>query len=169
MTDVERRPADQLGPALQEPSHATALEECNEHPGGFIDEEDGDFASAFASDPSLRRPTFQGAQGEARPLRIQRTSVPVPGRTPIPTHPIILRSIPKHTTAPLTQEQTTRLLRSLTPRDIAILQSLHDYRYLTTLQIRQLFFPSIRSAQLRLQHLKDQGIVYRWRSSSSPA
>jgi hypothetical protein len=70
MTDVERRPADQLGPPLQESGHATTLEESKEPPDGFVDEEDGDFASAFASDPSLLRPTFQGAQGEARPPRL---------------------------------------------------------------------------------------------------
>lgn len=140
---------------------------------GSIDEdEDEDFASADASAPSLPRPSFQRTMGGANPIqvqpRIQPSSASAPGRTPIPTRPFILRAIPKHTTTPLTQEQTTQLLRSLTQRDRSILQSLYAYRYLTTLQIRQLFFPSTRSTQLRIQFLKDQGLVYRWKMFESP-
>jgi len=172
MTDIEPRPEDQRGHLLQERSHATRVEEGNKHPDGFIDEEDEDFASAYASGPSVPRPSFQGTMGGAKPMRIQpqtqRPSVFVPGRTPIPTRPFILRSIPKHTSTPLTQAQTSQLLRSLTQRDRCILQSLYAYRYLTTLQIRQLFFPSIRSAQLRLQYLKHHGLIYRWKMFESP-
>ncbi|HEV2014551.1 MAG TPA: replication-relaxation family protein [Candidatus Dormibacteraeota bacterium] len=138
---------------------------------GSIDEGE-DFASACASAPSLPRPSLQGAKGGTKSRRIQRRvhqgSALVPGRTPIPTRPFILRSIPKQTTTPLTQDQTTQLLRSLTQRDRCILQSLYDYRYLTTLQIRHLFFPSIRSAQLRLQYLRHHGLVYRWKMFESP-
>jgi hypothetical protein len=135
-------------------------------------DEDEDFASADASAPSFPRRSFQRAKGGTKSLRIQPrvqpSSASAPGRTPLPTRPFIVRSIPKHTTAPLTQEQTTQLLRSLTQRDRAILQTLCAYRYLTTLQIRQLFFPSIRSTQLRLQYLRHHGLVYRWKMFESP-
>jgi hypothetical protein len=60
------------------------------------------------------------------------------------------------------------LLRSLTHRDIAILQALHDYRYLTTLQIKQLFFHCLRSAQMRLHFLSDHGLIYRWQMIDPP-
>ena len=46
----------------------------------------------------------------------------------------------KHSSSLLTQEETSHLPRSLTQRDVAILQALHDYRYLNTLHIQQLFF-----------------------------
>jgi hypothetical protein len=36
------------------------------------------------------------------------------------------------------------------------------------LQIRQLFFPSTRSTQLRIQFLKDQGLIYRWKLIEPP-
>src|SRR5581483_12299497 len=57
---------------------------------------------------------------------------------------------------------------TLTQRDLLILQFLYDYRYLTTLQIRELFFPSLRSAQMRLQHLRDLHLIYRWRLIRTP-
>src|SRR6266571_1439296 len=93
-----------------------------QQPGLTVDpdssDEDEDFASADASAPSFPRPSFQRAKGGTKSLRIQPrvqpSSASAPGRTPIPTRPFIVRSIPKHTTAPLAQEQTTRLLRSLT-------------------------------------------------------
>lgn len=130
------------------------------------------FASAFASGSSLPRPSFQGTIGSAASVRIRPhlhvASTFAPGRTPIPVRPFIFRRIPNHTTASLTQEQTTRLLRTLTQRDRCILQVLYDYRYLTTLQIRQLFFPSPRSAQLRIQFLANQGLIYRWKMTEPP-
>ncbi len=140
----------------------------NRDPDPNLHTMDADFASTYAADPSLQRASFQIQQAEARRFPVQPASTGAPGRTRISTHPIILRSIPKHTASSLTQEQTTHLLRSLTPRDVAILQSLHDYRYLTTLQIRVLFFPSLRSAQLRNQYLKNQGLVYSWRVIELP-
>src|SRR5205085_9106497 len=68
----------------------------------------------------------------------------------------------------LTQEETSRLLRSLTQRDLSILQTLHDYRYLNTFHIQQLFFHGIRSAQMRLQFLSDHGLIYRWQMIDPP-
>ncbi len=133
-----------------------------------VDRHGEDFASAYGSYRSLRGSTFHARRVEASPLRIQQRPSLAPGRTPIPSRPLILRSTPKQASAPLTQEQTTYLLRSLTQRDVCILQSLYDYRYLTTLQLQRLFFPSIRSAQLRLQYLKDHGLVYRWKMIGPP-
>ncbi len=130
------------------------------------------FASAFVSTPSLPRPSFQRTKGSTKPRRIRPhvhlASILSPGRTPIPIHPFILRSLPKHSTTPLTQEQTTQLLRRLTQRDRSILQTLYDYRYLNTLQIRQLYFPSTRSTQLRIQFLNDRGLIYRWKMAEPP-
>jgi hypothetical protein len=134
--------------------------------------EDG-FASAFVSTPSLPRPSFQRTKGSTKPRRIRPhvhlASILSSGRTPIPIHPFILRSLPKHATTPLTQEQTTQLLRSLTQRDRSILQTLYDYRYLNTLQIRQLYSPSTRSTQLRILFLNDHGLIYRWKMSEPPS
>ena len=125
------------------------------------EEEEEDFASTFVSAPSLP-PAVQGTNLSAKPLRIQSAPHSVPGRTPIHGRPIILRDLRKHASSTLTQEETSRLLRSITQRDVSILQALHDYRYLNTLQIQQLVFPGIRSAQMRLQYLDDQGLLYRW-------
>jgi hypothetical protein len=49
-----------------------------------------------------------------------------------------------------------------------ILQALHDYRYLNTLQIQQLFFHGIRSAQMRLHFLSDHSLIYRWQMIDPP-
>jgi hypothetical protein len=100
-------------------------------PGPYITAVREDLVSAFASTPSLP-PAFQGTNPSARPLRIQEVPSLTPPRTPIHGRPIILRDLHKHSSSLLTQEETSRLLRSLTQRDIAILQALHDYRYLNT-------------------------------------
>src|SRR4029077_894498 len=109
----------------------------------FLDQEGG-FASAFASAPSLPITSFQRTKGTTKPSRIRPhlhlASALSPGRTPIPIHPFILRSISKHSATP-SPEQTTHLLRTLTQRDRSILQTLYVYHYLNTFQIRQLYFP----------------------------
>jgi hypothetical protein len=66
------------------------------------------------------------------------------------------------------QSELTRLHRTLTQRDLVILQSLYDYRYLNTLQVKELFFPSLRSCQMRLQHLKELGLIYSWKVIETP-
>jgi len=126
-----------------------------------------DLASAFAPAPSLRL-AVQRTNPITKPLRIQKTPRSSPGRTPIHGRPIILRDLHKHSSSLLTQEETSRLLRSLTQRDVAILQALHDYRYLNTLQTQQLLFHGIRSAQLRLQFLSNHGLIYRWQMIDPP-
>lgn len=130
-------------------------------PGPYVTAVRKDLVSAFAPAPSLPA-AVQGTNPSAKPLRIQETPSLIPRRTPIHGRPIILRDLHKHSSSQLTQDETSRLLRSLTQRDIAILQALHDYRYLNTLQIQQLFFHGIRSTQMRLQFLSDHGLIYRW-------
>src|SRR5438094_4158536 len=101
----------------------------NWDPGSYLDAVRKDLASAFAPAPSLP-PAFQGTTPSTKPLRIQETPSSTPRRTPIHGRPIILRDLHKHSSSLLTQEETSRLLRSLTQRDMSILQALHDYRYL---------------------------------------
>src|SRR5713101_552048 len=152
------------------PVAASAEGEFSNHdwdPGSYLNAVRQDLASAFAPIPSLP-PAVQGTNPIAKPLRIQKTPRSTPERTPIHGRPIILRDLPKHTSSLLTQEDTSRLLRSLTQRDLSILQALHDYRYLNTLQIQQLFFHGIRSAQMRLHFLSDLGLLYRWQMIDPP-
>jgi len=136
-------------------------------PGPYITAVREDLVSAFAPAPSLPL-AVQGTNPSAKPLRIQETLSSTPRRTPIHGRPIILRHLRKHSSSLLTQEETSRLLRSLTQRDVAILQALHDYRYLNTLQIQQLFFHGLRSAQMRLQFLSNHGLIYRWQMIDPP-
>lgn len=136
-------------------------------PGPYLTAVREDLVSAFAPAPSLP-PAFQGTNPSAKHRGIQNTPSFIPRRTPIHGRPIILRNLRRHSSSLLTQEETSVLLRSLTQRDVAILQALHDYRYLTTLQIQQLFFHGIRSAQMRLQFLSTHGLIYRWQMIDPP-
>ena len=43
-----------------------------------------------------------------------------------------------------------------------------DYRYLNTLQIKELFSPSLRSCQMRLLQLKELGLLYSWKVIETP-
>ncbi|HVC78298.1 MAG TPA: hypothetical protein VND96_17450, partial [Candidatus Micrarchaeaceae archaeon] len=118
------------------------------HPDSPEDDLDGaadelEFAPAFGSGDSLR-PAPQEAKDEAQASRTQFGPPPGPGRSLIPTHPIILRDLPPQAESHPTQAQLSRLHRTLNQRDLLILQSLHDYRYLNTLQVKELFFPSLR-------------------------
>jgi hypothetical protein len=92
----------------------------------------------------------------------------VAGLSLLLTHPIILRDVPPHADARPSQSELTRLHRTLTQRDLVILQSLYDYRYLNTLQVKELFFPSLRSCQMRLQYLKRLGLIYSWKVIETP-
>jgi hypothetical protein len=136
-------------------------------PGPYVAADDEDFVSAFAPAPSPPH-SFQGTNPSAKRFGIQEPSFFTPRRTPIHGRPIILRDLKKHSSSLLTQEETSLLLRSLTQRDIGILQALHDYRYLNTLQIQQLFFQGIRSSQIRLLFLADHGLIYRWQMIDPP-
>lgn len=136
-------------------------------PGGYVTAVRKDLVSAFAPAHSLPA-AFQGTNPSAKPLGIQETRSLIPRRTPIHGRPIILRNLHQHSSSLITQQETSLLLRSLTQRDIAILQALHDYRYLNTVQIQQLFFHGIRSTQMRVQFLSHHGLVYRWQMIDPP-
>jgi hypothetical protein len=130
-------------------------------------DEDADFASAFASEGSLR-PALQEAKDEDPTFRDQIDSSDELGHSLLLTHPIILRDVPPHAESLPTQAQLSRLHRTLNQRDLLILQVLYDYRYLNTLQVKELFFPSLRSCQMRLQHLKNLGLIYSWKVIETP-
>jgi hypothetical protein len=55
----------------------------------------------------------------------------------------------------LPRDEMTALLRLLRTRDVCILLMLAQHHYLTTDLLRVLFFPSMRSAQMRLRWLTD--------------
>ena len=153
-------------------------------PDHYADEEDGpedapedasevdaddepDFARAFATEGSPR-PALQEAKDEDPAFRTQVDPPDEPGRSLLSTHPIILRDLPPQADSRPSQAQLSRLHRSLTQRDLVILQFLYDYRYLNTLQVKELFFPSLRSCQMRLQHLKNLGLIYSWKVIETP-
>ena len=144
------------------PWHSDPLEDDADNAADELE-----FAPAFGSGDSLR-PAPQEAKDEAQASRTQFGPPHEPGRSLIPTHPIILRDLPPQAESHPTQAQLSRLHRTLNQRDLLILQSLHDYRYLNTLQIKELFFPSLRSCQMRLQSLKDLGLIYRWKVIETP-
>src|SRR6202140_2299324 len=144
------------------PSHSDPLEDDADDAGDELD-----FAPAFASADSLR-PAPQEAKDGAQASRAQFGPAHDPGRSLIPTHPIILRDLPPQSEARPSQTQLNRLHGSLTQRDLVILQSLYDYRYLNTLQLQELFFPSLRACQIRLHQLKTLGLIYVWKVIETP-
>ena len=123
-------------------------------------------AADFAPGSSPRL-SFQEAKGETTGSGIESATPGASGRT-LPIHPIILRDVPPRPDSPPTQAQLNRLHRALTQRDLVILQCLYDYRYLDTLQVKELFFPSLRSCQMRLQSLDDLGVIHRWKVIETP-
>lgn len=137
-TRLERMTSTDGEPGHALPDVAAAeVEFSNDNwdPGSYLDAVREDLASAFAPAPSPP-PAVERTNPIAKPLRIQETPGSTPGRTPIHGRPIILRNLHKHASSLLTQEETSHLLRSLTQRDVAILQALHDYRYLIGLEHR---------------------------------
>src|SRR6202140_1220595 len=144
------------------PSHSDPLEDDADDAGDELD-----FAPAFASADSLR-PAPQEAKDGAQASRAQFGPAHEPGRSLIPTHPIILRDLPPQSEARPSQTQLNRLHGTLNQRDLLILQALYDYRYLNTLQVQELFFPSLRSCQMRLQVLRNQGLLYSWKVIETP-
>jgi hypothetical protein len=92
------------------------------------------------------------------------------GRTPHPlsSRPLLLQEDNPLTNAALSLRDLARLRASLTQRDLAILMCLEAYRYLNLHQLELLFFPSSRSAQIRLKQLKDSGLLQRWKVIEPP-
>ena len=130
-------------------------------------DEDGGGAPSFAPRHSRRR-AFQEAKAGARRFRTRDGLSREAGRSPLLTHPIVLRDLPPQADSRPSQTQLNKLHRSLTQRDLVILQCLYDYRYLNTLQLQELVFPSLRSCQIRLQELKTLGLIYVWKVIETP-
>lgn len=111
--------------------------------------------------PRLSGRVANGAPSSAKAL-------PGAGRTPLSTRPLLLREHNPITNAALTHRDLAILAASLTQRDLTILMSLAAYRYLNLHQLERLFFPSSRSAQIRLKQLKDHGLIQRWKVIEPP-
>ncbi len=124
-------------------------------------------APTFAARRS-RRPALQEAKGGVTTVQTRKQPPNKAGLSLLLTHPIILRDLPPNADARPSQSELTRLHRTLTQRDLVILQCLYDYRYLNTLQVKELFFPSLRSCQMRLQYLKELGLIYSWKVIETP-
>jgi len=56
-------------------------------------------------------------------------------------------------------------MATLTARDVPILASLRQYRYMNVDQQHQLFFDSQRRAQARTQWLREHHLIHRWAAS----
>lgn len=126
-----------------------------------------DNAPAIASGHS-RRHALQEAKAGAHRFGTRNVRPSDAGRTSLLTHSIVIRDLPAQADARPSQTQLTKLHRSITQRDLVILQFLYDYRYLNTLQLQELFFPSLRSSQIRLQQLKTLGLIYSWKVIETP-
>src|SRR2546425_5629953 len=114
--------------------------------------------STLASTVRFSRP-HQGATVSL----ISKMPLSTPGRTPYKfNRPFVIRELPTNASQRLTQQEISKLVRTFTTRDIAILTALSNYRYLNRDQVEQLFFPSRRVSQRRIKWLKDHGLVYRW-------
>jgi hypothetical protein len=81
---------------------------------------------------------------------------------------LIYLTQPETSTQPLTIDQLRHLVRALTARDVAILTALHQYRYLDSVQLEQLFFQGQRRCLLRLKHLRDLELIQRWQAIQPP-
>lgn len=100
---------------------------------------------------------------------ISKGRLSTPGRTPFKySRPFLIRELPPNASQRLTQQETSDLVRTLTNRDIAILIALANYRYFDRYQVEQLFFPSRRISQRRIQWLRDHGLIYRWSMIEPP-
>ena len=114
------------------------------------------FRSSFEPFASRGEPSTDLAQGEFRSRTVLSRTVTNQGQ------PNLIRETTRESKRPLSEQERDQLLRQLTPRDIAILTALSQYRYLDQAQLQQLFFPSPRSTQLRTAWLKDRGLVLHW-------
>src|SRR5689334_7449153 len=74
-------------------------------------------APSFAPRRSRRR-ALQEAKVSAQHFRTRNGRASQAGRSPLLTHPIVLRDLPAHADARPSQTQLTKLHRSLTQRDL---------------------------------------------------
>jgi hypothetical protein len=87
--------------------------------------------------------------------RIYRVSQPL-GRA------VFVREDSWRTGARLSGTDKSDLLRGLTQRDVSLLQMVASQHYLTTDQVAALFFPSRRTAQMRLRWLRERKLLMRY-------
>jgi Replication-relaxation len=107
--------------------------------------------------------SLPGSLKEANPSPYSEVPPWTPGQTLLPKNPMVIKDSNKHSPTRLSDEQLSCIYLSLTPRDLSILMALYRYRYLNVFQIQQLFFPSIRSCQIRLKQLHESGVIHRWK------
>ena len=131
------------------------------------DEEDSLASEGFAPAPAPPS-TFQTARSETNPSPVRFRAKGAARRTTIPARPLLLPDFPRIAQTTPSPKESTHLLPTVTERDLVILQVLHDYRYLNTSQLKDLFFPSLRATQARVQQLRDLGLIYRWQMIVRP-
>jgi len=131
------------------------------------DEEESLASEGFAPAPAPPF-AFQTARSETNPSQVQFRAEGAVRRTTIPARPLLLPDFPRIAQTTPSPKESTHLLPTVTERDLVILQALHDYRYLNTSQLKDLFFPSLRSTQARVQQLRDLGLIYRWQMIVRP-
>ena len=66
------------------------------------------------------------------------------------------------------QRDVEYLLAALTTRDVAILNALHQHRYLDVGHVERLFFSGNRRCELRLQRLRQEHLVRQWLAHEPP-
>jgi hypothetical protein len=114
---------------------------------------------------------LEGRPGQSLPLSLKEANpsayseVPpwTPGQTLLPKNPMVIKDSNKHSPTRLSDKELSCIYASLTLRDLSILMALYRYRYLNVFQIQELFFPSIRSCQIRLKQLHELGVIHRWK------
>jgi hypothetical protein len=150
-------------------------------PGAERHGDDDDLLRALSGRPEAGERTLVPEAGDFRIKGSPRLSVREPngpsysedaglepGRTPPSTRPLLQHEINPIANAPLSTKDLVRIQGYLTQRDEAILSTLRSYRYLNLRQLERLFFPSSRSAQIRLKDLKDHGLLHRWKVIEPP-
>ena len=85
-----------------------------------------------------------------------------PSRT-VPRRTALIRDRSDDRSNPLSDEETSVILRSIGGRDLAILLALYQHRYLDSRQVERLFFSDRRYAQRRLRDLAERRLIHRWR------
>ena len=141
--------------AGQEVESESAVRAAGERVGG------GQRAALLASDEMRIKGSVRLSVREAIRQPYSEEATLEPGRTLLSVRPLLLQEVHPIANAPLKPKDLSRLSGSLTQRDQIMLSALHAYRYLNLRQLELLFFPSSRSAQIRLKYLKDQGLVHR--------
>jgi hypothetical protein len=122
--------------------------------------------SRGASQGKFAAPSRTTSFVEVNPYQYLKAPASTPGLSSQASHS---RQITGHLELRLLATRlTSRDRRPLTPRDLAILLALDQYRYLDRHQLQALFFAGPRSCQYRLEWLVRQGLVRTWRVTMRP-